>query len=588
VQSAACHVTYNVTSERWLEDSIRRALQADRMAALLLRAVEAFPDDASTQGNCLLALMATFSHSGDFVKLAGLGAPEAVTRGMRRFPVQSKVQSGGCYLLSHLALHSSAPRLWELGAAELVVTTMGNFPPDHRLQPYCQSALVFLLKGWDGWGLDATAPGGKGQGKGLPAAPRLLARTMLAFPTQATTQFNGCVALEALLRQGYGPAPAGDGDDDDDDDDDGAPSVWAAVGGGMTALASQPERQAVCCAVATALAAGEGVTTMPEAVAVAAATALSAFPNASAVQTSCAGVTAAHMRRPCWDAILASRRANTSGSAAAALVSLQAHANRPECAASLTALSLEAPEAMRRWPGDAGVHSAACWLVYNVTRNRTAEVLTGLLHNGTLRLAVSALYRFEEHPKVQEACLWGLDELVSLVQGQAHAHRPSPGPGGDAPGPLTPRPPSDDDRVTVAFLVTSVARAMRRFPDTTFVQGGGCTVIWRLAVGEKGVRHRLRDEGALALVLNAMARLPEAFSVQAYCPAAVAQLLAAGAGSGGEGGHGEVARAPELLVSAMRAFPRVSHTQVGRCHVDHPQLGLCHYLGILGSIELPR
>jgi hypothetical protein len=78
----------------------------------------------------------------------------------------------------------------------------------------------------------------------------------------------------------------------------------------------------------------------------------------------------------CGDAILASRAAVTADEQANALLTLIDQVHRAKCDDVLPALSLEAPAAMRRWPGDLGVQGAACSLVMHLAgRAQSAEVL---------------------------------------------------------------------------------------------------------------------------------------------------------------------------------------------------------------------
>jgi hypothetical protein len=76
----------------------------------------------------------------------------------------------------------------------------------------------------------------------------------------------------------------------------------------------------------------------------------------------------------CGDAILASRAAVTAVEQSNALVALADQGERPECVDHLPALGLEAPAAMRRWPGDASVQAWACTAVRTLSANGTREV----------------------------------------------------------------------------------------------------------------------------------------------------------------------------------------------------------------------
>jgi hypothetical protein len=173
------------------------------------------------------------------------------------------------------------------------------------------------------------------------------------------------------------------------------------------------------------------------------------------------------------------------------------------------------------------------------------QVASRLLDNGTVGLMVSALEGFDDHKyhlQVQHACLWGIESLILPVD-----HRPV-----------------DDPLVPVASLVTVTAKAMRRYPNFPSMQAGGCSVIWRLADYLGRVPHQLREAEILSLALAAMERLPASPEVQSSCAGAVGSSVVALAG-GGEDQGGEVARAPELVLSAMRAFPRNTEVQQMGC-----------------------
>jgi hypothetical protein len=77
---------------------------------------------------------------------------------------------------------------------------------------------------------------------------------------------------------------------------------------------------------------------------------------------------------PCREAILASRKALTPAMQARALKALREEGERPECVDHLPALSLQAPAAMRRWPGIADVQVQACALIESVTTGGASEV----------------------------------------------------------------------------------------------------------------------------------------------------------------------------------------------------------------------
>jgi hypothetical protein len=161
----------------------------------------------------------------------------------------------------------------------------------------------------------------------------------------------------------------------------------------------------------------------------------------------------------------------------------------------------------------------------------------------------SALNRFEHHDHHLQgalACVLGIESLLLPSD-----HRPAYGP-----------------RVPVGWLVTATATAMRRYPSTTTVQAGGCSVIKRLADYLERVPHVLRKEGIVSLALAAMERLPANPDVQAFCAGAVGSSLVALSGEvdfDDDDDEEEVERAPALLVTAMRAFPADRDVQLYGC-----------------------
>jgi hypothetical protein len=177
-----------------------------------------------------------------------------------------------------------------------------------------------------------------------------------------------------------------------------------------------------------------------------------------------------------------------------------------------------------------------------------SQVASRLLSNGTMGLITSALERFD-HPKrhlsVQQSCLWGIDSLLF---------------------PTDHRPAGTDPRVPVPALVTLTARAMRRYPNTTAMQAGGCSVVNRLNDYLLRVPHQVREAGILSLALAAMERLPDNPELQAFCAGAVGLSLIVLAARGDDQGE-EVAGAPALVVSGMRAFPADKDMQMMGCLV---------------------
>jgi hypothetical protein len=191
------------------------------------------------------------------------------------------------------------------------------------------------------------------------------------------------------------------------------------------------------------------------------------------------------------------------------------------------------------------------------------QVAARLLKNGTLPLAARALNAFSHYASVQEACLWGVEGLL---------HRPD-----QHHGLVRPHPPGGPER-GIPSLVTSAARSMRRFPDTSPVQAGGCAVLWRVASGLLASEPVFPDEDTLSMALTAMARWPHEVDVQAYCLSAVAALVDPCTGKGGGSlsprGRGGGLGAPELVIRAMQAFPHDHHVQHHGCKA-------------LGSLEEP-
>jgi hypothetical protein len=107
------------------------------------------------------------------------------------------------------------------------------------------------------------------------------------------------------------------------------------------------------------------------------------------------------------------------------------------------------------------------------------QVVSRLLADGTIALAVSALEWFGDHVEVQEGCMSGIDSLLQQSFEK----------------PFTSHPPGWAKR-GIPSLVTAVITAMRRFPNSPTAQSGGCVLIWRLTAKTFGVQSQLRDKSS--------------------------------------------------------------------------------------------
>jgi hypothetical protein len=551
VQTRACLLVGALAGDETRHEHLS-GLRSNGTLGLAISALKMFHRAAEVQQSCLsavdklLALEQEADASGDApVTLIGDGEDEhdrgiaslanSVTWAMRRFPNETLLQQAGCSVTWRLIDREPRVqrRLRDNGALALVLSAMARLPEEKQIQTSCPAALAELLSGGPGprgWG-------GKDRDE-MARAPELLMLAMRAFSDETATQSNACSALAKLLKsESRMVAKAG---------------LWERVVGAIFRMGHERVVQSSGCQVVT----------VPAGVGEAVAAALAAFPGDERVKKNCLeaqeaiDLCAVTLVKPCWDAVLASRAADTALDHALALTVVTEQGTKPECADVLPALSLEAPRAMRRWPDEMWVQATACLLVTSLVTNQMLVSLTtnqsrysgvmGLLSNGTLRLAVSALEGFEDEEKVQSSCLTGIDKLL-VLQAKSSGGAPE-SPSGDG---------KEDTDSVIASLVTPVATVMRRFPNATQVQERGCSVIEQLTTSYPAVRQGLIDEGALGLLLSAMALLPEAKDAQAHSSAALAQLLLEGPGPAGWGisDRKEMARAPELILRAMRTIP---------------------------------